>query len=105
MQRRSRRSTCATTSARCHGPQLALQVCRAAARVALCERFGRTPMPGGELRPFTLRWEENGVPHAAHQAHVLAHLVSPHGRASTGPRLVRRALAGRTAGRDGRCRP
>jgi len=35
------------------------------------EELTRTPVPGGELVTFTLRWEENGVPHAAHQAHVL----------------------------------
>jgi hypothetical protein len=36
------------------------------------EDLTRTPVPGGELVTFTLRWEENGVPHAAHQAHVLS---------------------------------
>ncbi len=41
------------------------------------EDLTRTPMPGGELVTFTLRWEENGVPHAVHQAHVLS--VSPDG--------------------------
>jgi hypothetical protein len=41
------------------------------------EELTRTPVPGGELVTFTLRWEENGVPHAAHQAHVL--LVADHG--------------------------
>lgn len=31
----------------------------------------RTPIPGGELVEFTLTWEEDGVPHMVHQAHVL----------------------------------
>lgn len=35
------------------------------------EELQRTPLPTGELVEFTLRWEEGGVPHAAHQAHVL----------------------------------
>ena len=41
------------------------------------EELTRTPVPGGELVTFTLRWEEKGVPHAAHQAHVLS--VAGHG--------------------------
>ena len=36
------------------------------------EDLTRTPVAGGELVTFTLRWEENGVPHAAHQARVLS---------------------------------
>jgi hypothetical protein len=36
------------------------------------EDLTRTPVPGGELVTFTLRWEENGVPHAVHQAHVIS---------------------------------
>jgi hypothetical protein len=35
------------------------------------EELRRTPLPGGELVEFTLTWQENGVPHAGHQAHVL----------------------------------
>ena len=35
------------------------------------EELKRTPLPTGELVEFTLRWEEDSVPHAAHQAHVL----------------------------------
>ena len=35
------------------------------------EELRRTLLPGGELVEFTLGWEEGGVPHAAHQAHVL----------------------------------
>src|ERR1035441_9702336 len=35
------------------------------------EELKRTPLPTGELVEFTLRWEEGGVPHAVHQAHVL----------------------------------
>jgi ketosteroid isomerase-like protein len=36
------------------------------------EELERTPLPSGELVEFTLRWEEGGVPHAVHQAHVIA---------------------------------
>lgn len=35
------------------------------------EELRRTPLPDGELVEFTLAWEEGGVPHAGHQAHVL----------------------------------
>ncbi len=35
------------------------------------EELKRTPLPTGELVEFTLRWEEEGVPYVAHQAHVL----------------------------------
>jgi hypothetical protein len=35
------------------------------------EELKRTPLPSGELVEFTLRWEEGGVPHAAHQAHIV----------------------------------
>jgi len=35
------------------------------------DELKRTPLPTGELVEFTLRWEEGGVPHAVHQAHVL----------------------------------
>jgi hypothetical protein len=35
------------------------------------EELKRTPTPAGELVEFTLRWEEDGVPHAVHQAHIL----------------------------------
>jgi hypothetical protein len=38
---------------------------------AAFEEISRTPLPDGELVEFTLTWEENGVPHAAHQAHRL----------------------------------
>src|SRR5580704_7528765 len=31
----------------------------------------RTPIPEGELVEFTLDWEENGVAHRCHQAHIL----------------------------------
>jgi hypothetical protein len=29
-------------------------------------------VPGGELVRFTLHWEEDGVPHSVHQAHVVS---------------------------------
>ena len=35
------------------------------------EELRRTPLPTGELVEFTLHWEEDGVPHAVHQAHIL----------------------------------
>lgn len=31
----------------------------------------RTAIPGGELVEFTLSWDEDGVPHRVHQAHIL----------------------------------
>jgi hypothetical protein len=31
----------------------------------------RTALPDGELVEFVLTWEERGIPHAAHQVHVL----------------------------------
>jgi len=31
----------------------------------------RTPLPDGELVEFTLHWQEGGVAHMCHQAHVL----------------------------------
>ncbi|MFI5269896.1 MAG: hypothetical protein ACHQ7M_21160, partial [Chloroflexota bacterium] len=31
----------------------------------------RTPLPSGELLEFTFTWEEKGIPHTCHQAHVL----------------------------------
>jgi ketosteroid isomerase-like protein len=35
------------------------------------EDLRRTPLADGELVEFTLAWQEDGVPHASHQAHVL----------------------------------
>ena len=35
------------------------------------ESVQRIPLPDGELVEFTLGWEEQGVPHACHQAHIL----------------------------------
>lgn len=35
------------------------------------EELNRTPLPTGELVEFTLCWEQGGVPHAAHQAHIV----------------------------------
>lgn len=35
------------------------------------EDLTRTEIPTGELVEFMLRWEENGVPFAVHQAHVI----------------------------------
>ncbi len=35
------------------------------------EELRRTTLPDGELVEFVLTWEESGIPHACHQAHVL----------------------------------
>jgi hypothetical protein len=35
------------------------------------EELRRTPLPDGELVEYLLAWEEDGVPHASHQAHRL----------------------------------
>jgi hypothetical protein len=35
------------------------------------ESLRRSPLAGGELLEFTLTWQENGIPHACHQAHRL----------------------------------
>jgi hypothetical protein len=35
------------------------------------EDLRRVRIPEGELVEFLLTWEENGVPHAVHQAHIL----------------------------------
>lgn len=45
------------------------------------EELHRTTTPEGELVTFTLTWIEHGIPHAAHQAHVLTldgRLISGH---------------------------
>ena len=35
------------------------------------ENLRREPLPHGELVEYSLAWEEDGVPHAAHHMHVL----------------------------------
>ncbi len=35
------------------------------------EQLSRIPLPDGELLQFTLAWEERGVAHRCHQAHIL----------------------------------
>ena len=35
------------------------------------DELRRIPLPNGELVEFVLAWEERGIPHACHQAHVL----------------------------------
>jgi hypothetical protein len=35
------------------------------------EELRRAPLAAGELIEFTLHWEEGGVPHAVHQAHIV----------------------------------
>ena len=36
------------------------------------EELRRTPLPDGEMVEFTLSWMQGGVPHAAHQVHIIA---------------------------------
>jgi hypothetical protein len=48
---------------------------------AVFEELNRHPVPDiGEIVEYTLRWTENGVPHAAHHMHLLTvrddHIVS-----------------------------
>ncbi len=65
------------------------------------EELERTALADGELVQFLLTWSEHGVPHAAHQAHVLTvdgglitrHVVYCGGRWSAGL-LARMAEAG-----------
>jgi hypothetical protein len=45
------------------------------------EELERTPVPWGEVVRFLLRWNEQGVPHAAHQTHLLE--VDANGRIAT----------------------
>jgi hypothetical protein len=35
------------------------------------EELARRPIDGGEMVEFTLSWEEEGVPHSCHQAHLI----------------------------------
>jgi hypothetical protein len=35
------------------------------------DELTRTPIAGGELVTYTLSWEEDGIPYACHQVHVL----------------------------------
>ena len=39
------------------------------------EELTRTELPSGELVEFSLRWEEDVIPHAVHQAHILRQQV------------------------------
>jgi hypothetical protein len=42
------------------------------------EELDRQPTPNGEVVSYTLTWEEDGEPHAAHHCHVL--ILDEHGR-------------------------
>jgi len=53
------------------GPAVQDELSRWYADAGTFEDLERTPLPTGELVEFTLRWEEGGIPHAVHQAHVL----------------------------------
>jgi len=35
------------------------------------EEVKRSPVEGGEVVEFTLSWQEDGVPHSCHQAHLI----------------------------------
>ena len=53
------------------GTEVKTELSRWYATAGSFDELQRTPLPAGELVEFTLRWEEGGVPHAVHQAHVL----------------------------------
>ena len=53
------------------GPQVRAQLASWFASPGRFEELRRTPLPDGELVEFVLDWEERGIPHACHQAHVL----------------------------------
>jgi hypothetical protein len=53
------------------GAEVQAQLATWFARPGRFEELRRTPLPNGELVEFVLTWEERGIPHAAHQAHVL----------------------------------
>jgi hypothetical protein len=53
------------------GPQVRDQLASWFANPGHYEELRRTPLPGGELVEFVLNWEERGIPHSCHQAHVL----------------------------------
>jgi hypothetical protein len=53
------------------GPEVRAQLASWFANPGRFEEIRRTPLPDGELVEFVLNWEERGIPHACHQAHVL----------------------------------
>lgn len=53
------------------GTAVRSELARWYAEASTFEELKRTPLPTGELIEFTLRWEEGGIPHAAHQAHIV----------------------------------
>jgi hypothetical protein len=53
------------------GSAVKAELSRWYANIGTFEELKRTRLPTGELVEFTLRWDEGGVPHAVHQAHVL----------------------------------
>ena len=53
------------------GPAVRAELSRWYADPGRFEELRRTPLPTGEVVEFTLRWEEGGIPHAAHQVHML----------------------------------
>ena len=54
------------------GPAVAKELSNWYADPGEFEELRRTPIPGGEMVEFTLAWNEQGVPHAAHQVHVVS---------------------------------
>lgn len=53
------------------GPAVRTELGRWYADVGHFEKVSRTPLPEGELVEFTLTWEEQGILHTCHQAHIL----------------------------------
>lgn len=55
-----------------HGPAaVAAQLSDWYADPGTFTELDRTPLPTGEAVTFTLRWQERGIEHATHQAHLL----------------------------------
>lgn len=47
------------------------EYCRWFANPGRLDGLRRFPIGGGEVIEYTLSWEEDGVPHAAHHVHIL----------------------------------
>ena len=60
----------------------------------------RTATADGEVVEYTLRWTEDGTPHAAHHVHVLT-VDRARDRIATDRVVVRRSLGRRPARSDG----
>ena len=64
------------------------------------EDLRRRDLADGELIEFTLTWQENGVTHMCHQAHILR---LRDGQISSKHHVLRGTLAGAAHRRDGCC--